>query len=1145
MGGGLEGLASSATPPPGTPLRLPTDFLKVPGQPFVRAVAPCSIPETLLARVRSSSWDAEALWLAAFAALGHRYTQQRAFDVGTNLRSRDGVRGEEGSLSILVDGEQTGEQLLEQLSAALAAGEGPRPPEVPAGSLPVRLTFFETEADHERDEAGELTWQSEIQLVFVDRTPRAIIYDARLFLPGTIARLLEHLEVLSTALLETPNRPVAHLPLLTPAEREQILRGWRSADRPYPPRPLHRYIEAHAAERPDATAVTFNDQQLTYRQLERRANQLAQHLLAQGVTPGSRVAVCLEPCAEIAVCILGIFKAGATHVPLDPGYPRDRLAVILEDVRPQIVIAQARAAASLPPVDAPIFLLDRDQAILDRLPDVPPEVEIGLGQPAFVVYTSGTTGKPKGVVMSHANLVHFVISARDRYGFGPSEVMPAVARFTFSITMFEVLLPLVAGGRLIVLERDHVLDLRRLVRTLQETTAVHVSPSLWRKVLAYLKAQAIGPEAFRNLRHVSSGGDLVSPDVVEGLKRAFDRAEVFVIYGCSEIACMGCTYFVPRERTATKSLVGKPFDNVSLRLCDPNGDLVPIGISGEIYFGGAGIALGYLNRDDLTRERFVTLEGERFYRTGDIGRYDEDGNVEILGRSDFQIKLRGIRIELGDVEAALRQAPGVRDGVTAARDLGGEEKTLVGYLVPSEGHGTAATFDVRAVRRFLLSKLPDYMVPAAFVVLDALPVNINNKLDRAALPAPTAADLARLRSLDPPRDERERNLVAIWERVLNIRPIGIRDSFFEIGGDSLQSVTLMVEIEKAFGVALPLSTVLTDPTIEGVAALLAAGGGESGNPLVLLRDGKGAPPVFFIHDGEGEVLPYRNLSLRLDPAHPVYGLRPVSRAHHPMMHSRISEVVDRYAAEIRRVQPEGPYLLSGLCIGGFIAFEIARKLKSEGETIGAVVMLDAAHVTAREKSLATRRLKSFSASMGETAGRKGLPDRVVELARGVLSKATNLVKYEVRSRVEKRRNRLKMQLFRLCLDHDLPLPRFVEDIPVRVVLRFAEKEYVIPTPYDEEVALFRATKKDSMFDGTLIDDTPYVDLFVDPLMEWGDKVARIALYDMPGGHSSMLVEPHVQELAVKFQNYLDRALQASPPASARVEKTELKYAPAM
>ena len=1102
-----------------TGLQLPGDFLKAEAVPFRREVLTCG--DAGEDRAVEERHD-PATWLAAFAALGCRYSQQPAFDLEVTSWTGRAAAPAAWRVSMRVTAEDTAGALRERAAAALAPGGSPpaRRYGVP-GSLPVALRFLPGDGDFAADLARETVGEYELQVVFAGGVLRAMVYDGRIFVAATIERLTSHLRQVLAGGLADPSCAVARLPLLLAAEREQLSVGWRSGRYPYPQLPAFRYVEAHARERPEALAVSFNQDRLTYGELDRRANQLARALRDRGVAAGARIAVCIHPSADIAVAILAIHKLGACHVPLDPAYPVERLGVIIDDVRPEVIVAHSTAADSLPPHGLPVVLLDRERERLAALPAEPPGVEVGVDQPAFIVYTSGTTGKPKGVVMSHANLIHYVLSARDRYRFGPEDVFPAAARFTFSITLFEVLLPLVAGGRVIVLERDHVLDFARLTRTLHEVTAVHFSPSLWRKVVAYLRDQKIAPDAFPNLRHVSSGGDLVSADLIEELKRRFTAAEVFVIYGCSEIACMGCTYFAARGQTVTRSLVGAPFDNMGVRLTDPQGNQVPIGVAGEILFSGAGVALGYLNRPELTGERFVLIDGERYYRTGDLGRYDGQGNIEILGRSDYQIKLRGIRIELGEVETTLRQAPGVREAVCAARALGGDEKSLVAYLVPT----SAGDLDLRAVRRFLQGKLPDYMVPAAYVVLEAMPVNMNNKLDRAALPAPTAADLARLRSFDPPRNDAERKLVAIWEDVLQIRPIGIRDSFFDIGGDSLQSVSLMVEIEKAFGKTLPLSSVLTEPTIEQVAARLTEHADQPQTNVIVLREGTGGLPIFFVHDGEGEIIPYRNLARRLNPAHTVYGLQPVTDRHHPMLHTRLADVVDAYAARIRELQPTGPYLLSGLCIGGFIAFEIARKLQREGGTIGAVLLIDAAHVTAHEKSLATRRFKRFSAAVTQPGMQASLPRQLLDRVRKAAGKATNLLRYEIRTRVERRRQRLRMQIYRFCLDHQLPLPELTNDIPVRVVLRFAEKEYVTPAVrYPGEVALFKATRKDPMFDGTLIDDTPYTDMFVDPQLEWEDKVERLDARDMPGGHSSMLIPPYVEGLAAQFQAYIDGAL---------------------
>ncbi|HEY8923492.1 MAG TPA: AMP-binding protein, partial [Polyangia bacterium] len=671
------------------------------------------------------------------------------------------------------------------------------------------------------------------------------------------------------------------------------------------------------------------------------------------------------------------------------------------------------------------------------------------------------------------------------------------------------------------LERGHVLDMQRMRGTLAEVTCVHASPSLWRRMIAHIDEQRVDVAQFDRLRHVSSGGDMVPPDVIESMKRIFRNADVFVIYGCSEISCMGCTYPVPRDRTITSTRVGKPFPGMTLRLLDPAGHLVPPGIVGEVCFGGAGLAKGYLDAPELTERKFTPFGDERLYHTGDLGRVDGDGNLQLVGRSDFQIKLRGIRIEPAEIEATLRGLPSVRDAVVVGPTMPDGEKRLVAYVVPEP----AAPPTPRGLQDFLKSRLPDYMVPSSFVLLDALPVNINLKVDRLALSKRTEIPLASAGTSDPPRTSLERRLVQIWERVLHVKGIGIRDEFFDIGGDSLRSVALMSAIDEELGHALPVSTLLTDPTVERIAALIERAGVDEPpvSSLVCLRRGDDTrPPIFFVHDGDGETMPYRNLALRLDSRHTIYGIHPKSTRLHPILHTRLQEMVDYYIAQIRAVQPSGPYLVGGLCIGGFLAFEIGRTMAKQGHLVGPIALIDVAHVTTPPRSVAARRLGSLGQAL-QAIPSASVFERGRAVVRTAARRARNMIEYETSSRFQRNKTQWKLKLLRHCLDHDLPIPRFLGDISVDSALRFAEREYVVPPPYQGEVLLFRATSHDHSLDG-VVNDTPYIQIFQDPMLGWSDKATELETFDVPAGHSSMLREPHVQQIALTLQRHIDRAL---------------------
>ncbi|MBD2038156.1 amino acid adenylation domain-containing protein [Leptolyngbya sp. FACHB-321] len=1149
---------------------LPSDFLKTPAtiyQPkYCALTLPDCLVETLQAQAQQDGVDERSLLLAAFNALLYRYTQQETIDLALTISTdaNSGTRKTETCTQI--HSELKVHALIKQISTALSAVQAMALPVVPAqlekpsndrSSLPVAVTFIE---DFLRI-GGKEQWLADFPLqasVASDGPDLHLIllqrkgsvtgvwqYNASLFHAETIQRLSGHLQVLLQSIVNDQDCTIAELPLLTQVEIQQLLVEWQSATISYPQTLIHQLIEAHAIQQPEAIALTFNNQQLTYVELNQRANQVAHYLVQAGVSADVRVAVCVEPSLEIVVTLLGIFKAGGVYLPLDPTHPIERLTTILEETQPKVLLTQSHLLPRLPAITDHILCLDQEWTLLHQFPTHNPEIEVRLEQTSHLVYTSGTTGKPKGVITSHGNLVQYILSAQERFGFDCHDVMPAIARFTFSITMFELLSPLVAGGKLVILEREHILDFQRMVQTLQQATVIHTSPSLLQKLLTYVQDNNLDLQSFQQLKHVSTGGDMVPTALLETMKRIFQSAEVYVIYGCSEVSCMGCSYPVVNDQPV-KSRVGKPFTNVSVRLYDSHLNLVPIGIPGEIYIGGAGVTQGYLQREALTQEKFVTIDGCRFYRTGDIGRFDMDGNLEMLGRADFQIKLRGIRIELGEIEATLRQAPGVREGVVMARELGARameqgEKSLVAYVVLDQ----AQKPPIENIRSLLQEKLPDYMVPSAFVVLDAMPVNINQKVDRRALPLPTPENIAGYKAFVAPRDEWEQQLTTIWETVLGVSPIGIHDNFFEVGGHSLLAASLMIQIEAVFGQTLPLSTLLTEPTIAQLAALLSQPGQlDRPNSVVLLRKGGSKPPVFFIHDGEGETLLYRNLAYCLKPEHPVYGIQPYSQEHHPILHTRVVEMAAYYIEQIRTVQPEGPYLLGGLCVGGFLAFEMARQLQNQGQTIAMVALLDTADVEATMRSglIANQRLSSFSQSLNQ--GQPLNPQQLLRILGKASQKIYNVITYEVRSKLQKVQNQTKIKLFRYCLDRNLPIPSFLHNLSVRIVLKFAEREYIPQAPYQGEVFLTLATQKSSSFDGTLIDDTPYADMYSDPLLGWGNRSTEgVKVYHSPGGHSSMLQEPNVQVMAENMQSYIDAALakiaktQPLPSIAQQPEKT--------
>lgn len=1097
-------------------LQLPSDFLKTPTTQYQPKYWTLTLPDRLVQSLRIQAQhngvDERSLLLAAFNVLLYRYTQQETIDLALAVPhdTPNGTldRAYTTEICTQIHSELTVRELINQIAAslqdvqeqskALADQAHVDRLTIDRSPLPLAVTFIEDFFRVESKEPLALSLQApdadrrdlHLMLLQQPQSLSALLkYNANLFQPETVQRLAGHLQMLLEGMVSDWDSTIAQLPLLTEAEVHQLLVDWQSPSVDYPQMPIHHYIESHAVQQPDAIALTFKDQHLTYAELNQRANQLAHYLIQLGVGAEIRVAVCVEPSLDVAVSLLGIFKTGGVYVPLDPTYPVDRLTTILQETQPKVLLTQSHLV-SLPTLTGHTLHIDKDWDAVRQHPTHNPEVKLCLDQTSHLVYTSGTTGKPKGIATSYGNLVQYILVAQERFGFDRYDVMPAIARFTFSITMFELLSPLVAGGTLVILEREHVLDFKRLTQTLTQLTVMHASPSLLQKLLAYIQDNDLDLQMFQGLKHVSTGGDMVPAALLDTMKRVFQKAEIYVIYGCSEVSCMGCTYPVARDHHITKSRVGKPFPNVSVRLYDAHQNLVPIGIPGEIYISGAGVTKGYLHRDALTQEKFVMIDGCRFYRTGDVGRFDTDGNLEMLGRTDFQIKLRGMRLELGEIETVLRQAPGVREGIVMAHEVG-SEKRLVAYVVLDQ----AQTPAIENIRSLLQEKLPDYMVPAAFVVLDAMPVNMNQKVDRHALPLPTPENMAGFKAFLAPRDEWEQQLTVIWETVLGIQPIGIQNDFFELGGDSLKAVQILTQIKKQFGKSLPITAPLQAPTIEALAKLLHSNEDEEdGSDLVALRRGGTKPPLFCLYG----VLLYRELANHLDSDQPVYGvylqeevelLKTGNVEQHNALFCSVPRIATRYIEAIRTLQPHGPYYLVGESFGGVVAFEMAKQLQAAGEAIALLALLDSLAPNTNVQKPLAQKLKLH----WQLWSQQGLAYVV-----GKVQTQVQLLITKLQAR-HQRASAAKSGL--QTLDDSA-------QADIRGEMRQRASDSYFPSPYAGEVALFRAMEQDPF-------ETYDRDMGWTPFAAGG-----LQIFDVPGDHLGILTNPNVRVLAAALETYL-------------------------
>ncbi|HEV2860060.1 MAG TPA: amino acid adenylation domain-containing protein [Pyrinomonadaceae bacterium] len=663
-------------------------------------------------------------------------------------------------------------------------------------------------------------------------------YSTDLFDAATAERMLGHFRTLLEACAADPSRPLGALPMLTAPERRRLLVEWNDTAAPYPADTcVHELFERQAALTPDALALVFEGERLSYRELNERANRLARCLRRRGVGPDVMVGLMVERSAEMVVGVLAILKAGGAYLPLDPSYPAERLAFMLADSAAPVLLTQRHLRERCAGLDAEVLCLDADwegNVAAESAESLP--VNVGARNLAYVIYTSGSTGVPKGVQLPHGALNNLVNCMRRLCPLTGEDAWLAVTSLSFDIATLELFLPLVSGARIELVSRETAADglaLGRLVRA-RGATIMQATPATWRMMVE------AGWEDAPGLR-VISGGEALAPELARQLQARGCR--VWNIYGPTETTIYSIGSQV--EEGAQIVTIGRPLDNTQVYLLDPSMRPVPVGVVGEIYIGGAGLARGYLNRPALTAERFApdpfsTEPGARLYRTGDLARFLPDGRVDYLGRADNQIKIRGHRIELGEVEAALDSHPSVlRSVVVARRDSPGDAR-LVAYVVAGEG----ARPEGAALRAYIQERLPAYMVPSAFVVLDSLPLTPNGKVDRKALPAPdwdgeTAERVA-------PRTPVEEVLAGVWSQVLGVAEVSVNDNFFERGGHSLSATQLVARVREVFGVELPLRRLFESPTLadvaEAVAALLQQGQGPEDVPLEAgARDADAAP----------------------------------------------------------------------------------------------------------------------------------------------------------------------------------------------------------------------------------------------------------------------------------------------------------------
>ncbi|HEX2093968.1 MAG TPA: amino acid adenylation domain-containing protein, partial [Longimicrobiaceae bacterium] len=586
-----------------------------------------------------------------------------------------------------------------------------------------------------------------------------------------LERLVEALEV-------SPGQSVGSIDVLPEAERRQVVEAWNATEAAYP-RDLcvHELFERQVERTPDAVAVVFEGERVSYAELNRRANRLAHHLRMKGVGPDARVAVCVERSLEMVVALLGVLKAGGAYVPLDPEYPYERLTYMLRDSAPVALLTQGALVDRLDGVEMPVLDLEGGAAAWARRPEHDPESGAGPQNLAYVIYTSGSTGRPKGVLVPHIGVVNRLVWMQNAYEMGADDRILQKTTFSFDVSVWEFFWPLMTGARLVMARPGGHQDPAYLAEVIrrEEVSTIHFVPSMLQVFLDHLDdAQARG---CASLRRIVCSGEAMARALVDRTHRQLPSARLHNLYGPTEAAVDVTAWECTREESEAAVPIGRPIANTGIYLLDVRGEPVPVGVAGELYIGGVQVARGYLNRAELTAERFVPdpfgkEPGGRLYRTGDLARWLPEGVIEYLGRNDAQVKVRGFRIELGEIEARLAEHPGVRAAVVVAREDAPGDRRLVAYYTGEE-------LGAEALRSALGLRLPEYMVPAAYVRLEALPLTPNGKLDRRALPAPQWGGGE---GYVAPRTATEEVLAGIWAEVLRLERVGVKENFFEVGG---------------------------------------------------------------------------------------------------------------------------------------------------------------------------------------------------------------------------------------------------------------------------------------------------------------------------------------------------------------------------
>ncbi|BCU75556.1 amino acid adenylation domain-containing protein [Luteolibacter sp. LG18] len=1114
-------------------LELPTDRPRPAAKSWdgdiVSRILPASLSEKVARLSREQGATMFHVFLAAFKAVASRYTGLEDIAVGSPVAGRTSaeLEGVIGTFinSVILRTDISGDPSFRELVARTrdTATEAIAHQDLPFEQLvkalqprrdPGRNPLFQINFTHQRDFVRPVSFGGARLTAFPSRSPGAIFdlhffmveradgwrascdFARDLFDRETALRLLDHFETLLEAATADPDQPLSALPILTPPEVLQ-LDDWSGKRPPYPAdEPLGSLFLASARRHTDRPALTYGENSISYRDLAHAALAIADRLAADGVNPGDHVALCAPSVPEMIAAQLGIVLAGASCVPLDPDYPADRLRYMLEDCAAPVLVVTPSMRERLPAGNARVLVLEPiATGTTADIPDTRPG-SVTADSISHVFYTSGSTGTPKGVQVRHRGISRLVHDA-GFMEFGPDDSFLQAAPISFDAATLEIWMPLLLGGR-VVLAGENGTTLDGIARAVKQggVTCLWLTAGLFQSMIDE------HPEDLRGLKYLLAGGDILSPAHVRKALEALPGTKLVNGYGPTENTTFTCCHTITAADLKRPSIpIGRPIGNTTAHILDERLRPVPIGVPGELFTGGDGLAAGYLHQPDLTAERFISvshlspLNSQPLYRTGDLCRWLPDGTIEFLGRRDHQVKIRGFRIELGEIETALAAHPSVGQVKVAARGADAGSKKLLAWVSPST---QGPPPDPTVLREFLKERLPAYMRPAAIGVVAKFPLNANGKVDTKALPDPSLPATA---GASLPRTEIEKQLAAIWLELLEVPSLGIDDEWFDLGGHSLLALKLFSRIHREFDRSLPLATLITHPTIRSLASILEPSAPASipaetpeGALIVTLREGS-LTPLFAIHGGDGATLFYRDLASRLTDR-PFHAIESLQLNHSgPITVDSIEETAASYIQAIRRFQPQGPYCIAGYSFGGLVAWEIAHQLEATGETVAFTALFDTANpaaITRQHSPLG--RVKAFweqhaDLPVTERAGK--LAARFVEGTRTHLRVKREIAEAATSQPAEAHSDLRRIQLREA---HDTAMIRYQ------------------PTRLNGSAHLFKAR---------ITGDK--VQIAAD--YGWTSLCAGLTIREIPGKHLTLFDAEHVEE----FARSLDAALRACDP----------------